>query len=375
MEPQPEPKPETAPRNRFLRRSAPVAAAAVIGLAAGAGVYAVAGNDSSHNSPASTAAAASTATTQPAASTTTPLEQLYKNVTPGVVDITATGGSSSSSNTDPFGNPQGQSAAEGTGWVYDTNGDIITNAHVVDGANSYTVTFQSGKKVSATLVGKDDSSDIAVLKVNVSSDELHPLTVGSSSAVLPGEAVVAIGSPFGLQETMTAGIVSAINRTITAPNNYSISGAIQTDAPINHGNSGGPLLTTDGKVIGVNAQIESDSGGNDGVGFALAIDGVKSVANTIISGGVVQHAYLGIHVGDAPNGGATVASVQSGSPAATAGLQAGDVITSLDGKPITSADDLTAAVSAHQPNDKVTLTVTRNGKSMSIDVTLGTRPS
>jgi len=375
MEPQPEPKPETAPRNRFLRRGAPIAAAAVIGLAAGAGVYAVAGNDSSHTSTSTSTAAASTATTQPTASTLTTLEQLYKNVTPGVVDITATGGSSSSSNTDPFGNPQGQSAAEGTGWVYDTSGDIITNAHVVDGASSFTVTFQSGKKVSATLVGKDDSSDIAVLKVNVSSDQLHPLTVGTSSDVLPGEAVVAIGSPFGLQETMTAGIVSAINRTITAPNNYSISGAIQTDAPINHGNSGGPLLTTDGKVIGVNAQIESDSGGNDGVGFALAIDGVKSVANTIISGGVVQHAYLGIHVGDAPNGGAKVASVQSGSPAATAGVQAGDVITALDGKPITSADDLTAAVSAHQPKDKVTLTVTRNGKSMSIDVTLGTRPS
>ena len=128
-------------------------------------------------------------------------------------------------------------------------------------------------------------------------------------------------------------------------------------------------------MIGVNAQIESDSGGNDGVGFALAINNVKSVANTIIAGGTVQHAYLGIHVGDAPNGGATIGSVQSGSPAAAAGLKAGDVITAVDGKPITSADDLTAAVAAHAPKDKVTVTITRNGKSVNVDVTLGVRPS
>jgi len=358
---------------RVLRRGAPIAAAVAIGAGAGAGVYAVSQHSSSPNGSSSTATAV---VTQPAAAktTTTTLEQLYKNVTPGVVDITASGASSGQS--DQFGNPQGgTSSAEGTGFVWDTQGHIVTNAHVVDSANSYTVKFQNGKTASATLVGKDDSSDIAVLKVNVAASDLHPLTIGSSADVLPGEAVVAIGSPFGLTETMTSGIVSAIDRTITAPNNYSISGAIQTDAPINHGNSGGPLLTTDGQVIGVNAQIESDSGGNDGVGFALAIDPVKNVVNTIISGGVVQHAYLGIHVGDAPNGGAKVASVQSGSPAATAGLQAGDVITAVDGKAITSADDLTAAVAAHQPKDKVTLTITRNGKTMSVDVTLGVRPS
>ena len=361
---------EPTPR-RVLTRGALIVSAVAIGAGAGAGAYALSQNGSSHPSATST-----TAVTLPAAvtTTTTSLEQLYTNVTPGVVDIVATGASSGQS--DQFGNPQGGStSAEGTGFVYDTQGDIVTNAHVVDGSSSFKVKFQNGNTVSATLVGKDDSSDIAVLKVNVASDQLHPLTMGNSANVLPGEAVAAIGSPFGLTETMTSGIVSAIDRTITAPNNYSISGAIQTDAPINHGNSGGPLLTMDGQVIGVNAQIESDSGGNDGVGFALAIDPVKSVVNTIIAGGTVQHAYLGIHVGDATNGGAKVVSVQSGSPAATAGLQAGDVITSVDGKPITSADDLTAAVAAHVPKDKVTLAVTRNGKSMSIDVTLGVRPS
>jgi putative serine protease PepD len=348
-----------------------VAAAVAVGAGAGVGIYAASQHDSSH--PSATASVVATLPTA-AKTTTTSLEQLYKSVTPGVVDIVASG--SSSGQSDQFGNPQGgSSSAEGTGFVYDSQGDIITNAHVVDGASSFKVTFQNGTKASATLVGKDDSSDIAVLKVNVASSQLHPLTIGDSATVLPGEAVAAIGSPFGLTETMTSGIVSAIDRTITAPNNYSIAGAIQTDAPINHGNSGGPLLTLDGQVIGVNAQIESDSGGNDGVGFALAIDNVKNVANTIISGGTVQHAYLGIHVGDAPSGGATIGSVQAGSPAATAGLKAGDVITAFDGKPITSADDLTAAVAAHVPKDKVTVTVTRGGKSISVDVTLGVRPS
>ncbi|HYA09298.1 MAG TPA: trypsin-like peptidase domain-containing protein [Gaiellaceae bacterium] len=364
-------EPTPRPSRRALRTGAIVAAAVAVGAGAGVGVYSATQSGSSH-----TSTTAAVVATQPTAAktTTTTLEQLYKNVTPGVVDIVASG--VSSGQPDQFGNPQGgSSSAEGTGFVYDSQGHIITNAHVVDGASSYKVKFQNGNTVSATLVGKDDSSDTAVLKVDVPASQLHPLTIGDSATVQPGEAVAAIGSPFGLTETMTSGIVSAIDRTITAPNNFSISGAIQTDAPINHGNSGGPLLTTDGQVIGVNAQIESDSGGNDGVGFALAINNVKSVANTIIAGGVVQHAYMGIHVGDAANGGAKIASVQSGSPAAAAGLQAGDVITALDGKPITSADDLTAAVAAHAPKDKVTLTVTRNGKSISVDVTLGVRPS
>jgi putative serine protease PepD len=194
--------------------------------------------------------------------------------------------------------------------------------------------------------------------------------------VLPGQEVVAIGSPFGLAESMTSGIVSAIGRTIQAPNNYSIANAIQTDAPINHGNSGGPLLDLSGNVLGINAQIESSGGGSDGVGFAIPIDSVKSVANTIIAGGKVQHAYIGIHVGDATSGsGAQVGSVSAGTPAEKAGLKAGDVITALDGKPITKADDLTAAITAHAPNDKVTLTITLNGKTQTIDVTLGARPS
>jgi putative serine protease PepD len=351
---------------RFARRGAPVAAALVLGVGVGAGIYAGVGGGDNGSAPTAIVPAQSASSTQ----TVSSLTQLYRNVTPGVVEITVSG-----TTTDTFGGTQ-QSVSEGSGFVVDTKGDIVTNAHVVDGGSSISVRFQNGKVAKATLVGSDDSSDIAVIKVDVPASQLHPLTLGDSSTIEPGVEVVAIGSPFGLPETMTSGIVSAIDRTITAPNRYSIAGAIQTDAPINHGNSGGPLLTANGEVIGVNAQIDSDSGGNDGVGFALPINAVKSAVNTLIAGGKVQHAYLGISVGNTTNDvGAQVERVVAGSPAASSGLKAGDVITAIDGKPITSADDLTAAVSARAPSDKVTVTITRSGTSKTIDVTLGTRPS
>jgi putative serine protease PepD len=352
----------------FIRRGAPIAAALALGAGAGAGVYA----GFSGGSTSSTASTPITTAQQAAVkTTTTTLTQLYKTVTPGVVDITVTvsGGAAG-------GLGGGTSQAEGSGFVIDTNGDIVTNQHVVDGATAITVHFVDGTSAKATLVGADPSTDIAVVKVNVAASELHPVTLGTSKDVLPGQEVVAIGSPFGLADSMTSGIVSAIGRTIQAPNGYSIANSIQTDAPINHGNSGGPLLDLSGNVIGVNAQIESGGGGSDGVGFALPIDSVKSVANTLVAGGTVQHAYLGIHVGDAPNGaGALIGSVTASSPASKAGLKAGDVITGVDSTRITKADDLTAAVTAHAPNDKVTITVTRNGTSKQIDVTLGVRPA
>jgi putative serine protease PepD len=350
--------------NPFLRRALPIAAALVIGTGAGAAIYA--GTTGGHSSGSTTVVASVPA--QPAATTSTSLTQLYKNVAPGVVDIVVNESSGG------FGDQGAQ--AEGSGFVIDSNGDIVTNQHVVDGASSIKVMFQNGKTVKATLVGTDPSTDIAVIKVSVPSDDLHPLTFANSSSVEVGQPVAAIGSPFGLPETLTSGIISALNRTISAPNNFSISGAIQTDAPINHGNSGGPLLNSSGQVIGVNAQIESDSGGNDGVGFAIPSNAVKSVADTIISGGKVEHAYLGITVGDATSGnGAAVTEVKANTPAESAGLKAGDVVTAIDGDAVTSADDLTAKISAHKPGDKVTLSVTRNGASQKIAVTLGTRPS
>jgi putative serine protease PepD len=349
-----------------------VAAALALGGGIGAGIYA---GVSGGSSPASTATIVAPATTvQPAANTTTTssLTQIYKEATPGVVDITVT----ESATSGGFGLGQQQTQAEGTGFVYDTKGDIVTAAHVVDGATSIKVHFKDGTNATATLVGKDDSTDTAVIKVNVASSGLHPLTMGSSAAVQPGDEVVAIGSPFGLTETMTAGIVSATGRTITAPNNFSISGAIQTDAPINHGNSGGPLLNASGQVVGVNVQIDSNSDGSEGVGFSTPIDTVKSVADTLISGGKVEHAYLGIQVSDAANsGGAKVSSVVSGSPADNAGLKAGDVIVAVDAKSIATADDLTAIVNNYKPGDKATLKITSGGSTKSITVTFGTRPS
>jgi putative serine protease PepD len=358
-------------RKTLLHRVGPVAAALALGGGIGAGIYA---GLSGGSSPASTATVVAPATTvQPAANTTTTssLTQIYKEATPGVVDITVTETSSGG-----FGFGQQATQAEGTGFVYDTKGDIVTAAHVVDGATSIKVHFKDGTNANATLVGKDDSTDTAVIKVDVPASELHPLAIGSSAAVQPGDEVVAIGSPFGLTETMTAGIISAVDRTITAPNNFSISGAIQTDAPINHGNSGGPLLNASGQVIGVNVQIDSNSDGSEGVGFSTPIDTVKSVADTLISGGKVEHAYLGIQVTDAANsGGAKVSSVVNGSPADKAGLKAGDVITAVDTKTITSADDLTAVVNNYKPGDKATLKITSGGSTKSITVTFGTRPS
>jgi len=354
---------------RLVRRSAPIVAAAAIGAGTGAGVYAVTNGSDAPTSTSTPATAVVPA--QPAATTASSLTSLYKAIGPGVVDIRVSGVSQGA----PFGGSQ-QTAAEGSGFVIDTKGDIVTNQHVVDGATAITVRFSNGKSAKATLVGTDKSTDIAVIKVAASSS-LDPLALGSSSGVQPGQAVVALGSPFGLPGTMTAGIVSAVNRTITAPNNFSISGAIQTDAAINHGNSGGPLVdVATGRVIGVNAQIESDSGGNDGVGFAIPIDAAKKVANTLIAGGTVQHAYLGVTIRDAASGsGAQVGQVVAGSPADKAGLKAGDVITAVDGNAVSGADDITASVGTRSPGEKVTLTIERGGSAQKVVVTLGTRPS
>jgi putative serine protease PepD len=189
-----------------------------------------------------------------------------------------------------------------------------------------------------------------------------------------GQGVVAIGSPFGLEETVTAGIVSALHREMTAPNNFTIADSIQTDAAINHGNSGGPLLTLDGKVIGVNAQIESDSGGSDGVGFAIPANTVRSIASQLIGTGSVKHAYLGVGIASASNG-VKLTEVRTGTPAAQAGLQTGDVVTAVGGKQVRAADELGTAIDAKKPGDRVSITYTRNGASHTVTVTLAERPA
>jgi putative serine protease PepD len=251
----------------------------------------------------------------------------------------------------------------------------VTNEHVVSGARSLQVSFADGRKATASVVGTDASSDVAVIHVNVPASALKPLTFADSSAVQVGDAVVAIGSPYGLPGTVTTGIVSALDRTITSPSNYSITGALQTDAAINPGNSGGPLLDAAGHVIGVNAQIESSSNGNTGVGFALAGNAVRKVAEQLVAGKTVQHAYLGVGMGDAPSGGAQIGTVRAGGPADQAGVRSGDVIVAIDGRSVATGDDAVGAIDAASPGDHLTLTVDRGGARKTITVTLGTRPA
>jgi putative serine protease PepD len=364
------------------RTTAALVAVALASGAGGAAVYGLA--DAGGSSSTTTALATPVPTAHPAAAVKTSgglsVNQIYRQANPGVVDIKVR--QSASAGTDQFGGGNGgngsgqESQAEGSGFVIDTDGHVATNQHVVDGATSITVTFADGKTASAKVVGTDPSTDVAVIKVDAPKSELHPLTFDDSNGVEVGDGVVAIGSPFGLEETVTTGIVSALNRTIQAPNNFTISGAIQTDAAINHGNSGGPLLDSSGQVIGINSQIESDSGGNDGVGFSIPSSMVQRVAQELISGGKVAHAYLGVQLTDAGSGGGvTVAQTVASGPGADAGLHTGDVVTAIDGKTVASSDALVSAVDSHKPGDQITLTVKRGGNASQITVKLGTRPN
>src|SRR4051812_24531468 len=359
-----------------------------VALASGAGGAAVYGLADGGGTTTVTTAAPATAAARPASAVKTTgglsVNQIYQQVKDGVVDIKVT--TSSGASTPNFGGPGGggsggnggsqESQAEGSGFVIDNDGHIATNQHVVDGATSIKGTFADGKTATAKVVGTDRSTDVAVIKVDASSAELHPLTFADSNDVQVGDGVIAIGSPFGLEGTVTTGIVSALDRTIEAPNNFTISGAIQTDAAINHGNSGGPLLDSAGRVIGINSQIESDSGGNDGIGFAVPSSIVQRVAQELVSGGKVAHAYLGVKLSDATSGaGASIGQIAGGGPASDAGLRTGDVVTAIDGKAIGGADALVNAVDAHKPGDQVTLTVRRGGDTSQIKVRLGTRPN
>jgi putative serine protease PepD len=350
-------------RSRSLTLVVAVLGATLVGAGGGAALY------GALSTPTKTIVRQVTVSgAQPAAAKSSlTVGEIYRRAYQGVVEITV-----STTSSDQFGSQQ----AQGSGWVYDANGDIITNQHVVDGASSIKVKFWNGATYPAHVVGTDASTDVAVIKVDAPSSVLHPLSVGTSSNVSVGDPVVAIGSPFGLSETVTSGIVSALHRQMTSPNNFTIDDSIQTDAAINHGNSGGPLLNALGQVIGMNAQIESDSGGNDGVGFAIPSDTVKSVVGQILATGSAKHAYLGVEVGNSTSpAGAKLALVKTGTPAARAGLKAGDVITAIDGAKIPSGDVLRTRINGKQPGDQITLTYLRSGKSHTAHVTLGTRPS
>jgi S1-C subfamily serine protease len=368
-----------------------VGLAAVAGAGVGAGSYAAfsGGNGS-------TTTITREATPAPVARTATaelPVTEIYRRAAQSVVEITTTLGNTGNT---PFGGSQTEEA-QGSGFVYDTDGHIVTNEHVVAGATSLYVTLQDGKRLKATVVGSDASTDVAVIKVDPSG--LKPLQLADSSQVQVGEGAVAIGSPFGYEDSVTAGIVSALHRQIDAPNNFTIDDAIQTDAAINHGNSGGVLLDMQGHVIGVTAQIASDNGGNNGVGFAIPSNTVKSVAKQLIASGSVGHAYLGVTITTIPASaaqalglpaGVELTTVKAGTPAAKAGLvgskgsktvagqsfpTGGDVITRVDGKLVATADALRDAIDSHQPGETVTITYTRNGVEHNAQVKLVDRPS
>jgi putative serine protease PepD len=361
------------PKGRAVKRIsfvAAVVAALVVGTGAGAVAYSALAPTKTRTEVQPVTVSSS----QPAAATTGGLSvsEIYRRARAAVVEITVTSSGGSSS---PFGD-SGTQKAQGSGFVYDANGDIVTAQHVVDGASSISVKFANGATYSARLVGSDASTDLAVVHVDAPASLLSPLALADSSKAGVGDAVVAIGSPFGLEETVTTGIVSALHRTMTSPNGFSIEDSIQTDAAINHGNSGGPLLDAGGRVLGVTTQIESDSGGSDGVGFAVPSNTVRSVVAQLLSNGQAVHAYLGVAVQTpSSGGGAEVTNVRTGTPASDAGLRSGDVITSVDGTKVGSSDDVIAAVSAHKPGDSISITYRRNGQSHTVKVPLGTRPT
>jgi putative serine protease PepD len=311
------------------------------------------------------------------------VNQIYKAASPGVVDIVVTSQSQNPALNFFGGNGNGaqKTQGEGAGVVYNSKGEILTDEHVVSGATSVKVNFRDGKSYPATVVGTDPSTDVGVIHVNAPSSELHPIAFANSDTAQVGDPVVAIGSPFSLPETTTTGIVSQTGRGITAPNNYTIPNAIQTDAAINPGNSGGPLLDASAHVLGLNDQIETNNstaggqGSSSGVGFAIPSNTVARIAGRIISGEKVKHAYVGVLLASASAGGAEIAQVQSGSPAASAGLKAHDLITAIDGKAITSTDQFIATVDNYAPGQTVTMTVKRGGQSQQIKVDLGTRPA
>ncbi len=350
----------------------------IVGGAIAGGVIAlVVASGASHSSSTTTTVFRSTGVSLPTTLSSgrgMTINQIYRAASPGVVDITVT--STAQSNAGPFGNSgTQQEQGEGAGVVYDNKGDILTDEHVVANATKVTVTFKDGYRASAKVLGTDPSTDVGVIRVNAPSSELHPIQFADSSAAQVGDPVVAIGSPFSLPETTTAGIVSAVDRSIQAPNNYTIPGAIQTDAPINPGNSGGPLLDANGHVLGLNDQIQTNSGSSAGVGFATPGNEVARVASAIIVGHPLKHAYVGVELNGSSVGGALVSNVQGSSPASAAGVHSGDVVTAINGKPISNTDQFIAVVDNYQPGNKITLTVKRDGSTHQIQLTLGTRPA
>jgi putative serine protease PepD len=360
------------PAQRFRQavtgRLARTAAVALTAAAVGGGV--VAAVDATATQPAAATSTTVVQATPTSGSTATPsgaaeavdFSAVYARRRSGVVSITTAG-------------PQAGSA---TGVVIDDEGHVLTNDHVVSEATGVTVELADGRTAQAKVLGTDPSTDLALLKIDVPASELEPIPLGDSSTLAVGDPVLAIGDPFGYEASASAGIVSGLGRTIEAPNGFSITGAIQTDAAVNHGNSGGALLNAAGELIGVPAQI-ADSGvdGNVGVAFAVPIDTAQEVIAALSEGGEVQHAWLGVSTEDvADNGGARVTGLVAGGPAADSGLECGDAVTAVGGTRIADSAGLQEAVDAARPGAELTLRATgAGGGQRTVSVTLGERPA
>jgi S1-C subfamily serine protease len=327
------------------------------------------------------------------------VNEIYQRDAQGVVFIQADVRQQSSSPFDLF--PQQEQTASGSGFVIDEEGHVLTNAHVVSDASQIRVTIdEDSEPVTAELVGADPSTDIALLKID--AGDVKPLSLGEASSVEVGDPVVAIGNPFGLERTVTTGIVSALQREIQAPNGFSITNVLQTDASINPGSSGGPLLDASGRVVGINSQIATGGGGGSvGVGFAVPIDTAREVVDELLDEGKVHNAYLGITgtdlnaelaraldlevergvlVQEAPVGGpAEEAGVRGGDTQATIGQEpvalGGDIIVKLDGEDVSGMEEVIAKVEEKEPGETLTLTLLREGEETEVEVTLGQRPA
>jgi S1-C subfamily serine protease len=335
------------------------------------------------------------------------VDEIYKADGDGVAFIESELEPTETESFNPFIEPESQSGgtATGSGIVIDDKGHILTNNHVIEGASKIKVKLgESDHQYTAEVVGTDPASDLALIQVEAPQSELDPLTLGDSSAVEVGDPVVAIGNPFGLDRTVTSGIVSALQRQIQAPNGFSIDNVIQTDAAINPGNSGGPLINAQGEVIGINSQIETGGNGADGnvgIGFAIPINTAKGVIHELETKGSVEHAYLGISgitiapelakaVNLSVEEGVLIQTVENGSPADKAGLEAGstkatidgaeivlggDIITEIDGKKVAGIEELQQVIAEDKTGQEVEVTYLRDGKEKTATVTLGTRPA
>ncbi len=388
-----QPNPPTQPTQGIAKKIAMLAVPAVVSAGVALGVLGATGNlgggtttvvrgEGTALTTASAPGAAAQVAEVPVPATDLSVQELVKRKSPAVVLIS---------------NETSRGGSLGSGFLIDTAGHIVTNAHVMDGATKTTVTFQDGTEKRGTILGVDTSTDVAVLKIDQVPAGVTPVPLGNSGSLTVGQDVVAIGNPYGYSGTATTGIVSALKRTIASPSDFPIQNAIQTDAAINQGNSGGPLFDRAGRVIGINSQIASETGGNVGIGFAVPIDTVRPIVNSIIASGKAQHAWIGIQGGEltpalaqklglGTRRGVLVLSLDSRGPAKKGGLKAArdatasvptsaDLIVAINGTPVADMADVAEAVASRKVGDQITVTVLRDGTSQTVTLTLKDRPA